>query len=48
MEYIPKPIEALALELGRLPSIGPKSAMRLAYHIAVMGAEDAKTLSEAI
>lgn len=48
MEYIPKPIEALALELGRLPSIGPKSAMRLAYYIAVMDKEAAKTLSEAI
>ena len=48
MEYIPKPIEALALELGRLPSIGPKSAMRLAYHIVDMNHEDARALSRAI
>lgn len=48
MEYIPKPIEALALELGRLPSIGPKSAMRLAYHIVSMEKEDAKALAEAV
>lgn len=48
MEYIPKPIEALALELGRLPSIGPKSAMRLAYHIVGMEHEEARALSQAI
>lgn len=48
MEYIPKPIEALALELGRLPSIGPKSAMRLAYYIVGMNHDDAKALADAV
>ncbi|MBQ9625211.1 MAG: recombination protein RecR [Clostridia bacterium] len=48
MDYIPKPIEALALELGRLPSIGPKSAMRLAYHIASGDKEQAKALANAV
>lgn len=48
MEYIPKPIEALALELGKLPSIGPKSAMRLAYHISSMDKEEARALATAV
>lgn len=48
MDYLPKPIEALALELGRLPSIGPKSALRMAYHIAAMGHDEAQALSKAV
>ncbi|CAI8013046.1 Recombination protein RecR [Geodia barretti] len=38
----------LISELHRLPGIGPKSAQRIAYHIAQMPAEDARTLTDAI
>ena len=48
MDYLPLPISRLALELGKLPSIGPKTALRLAYHIANMEEEDAVNLSKAI
>lgn len=48
MDYLPKPIEALALELGKLPSIGPKSALRLAYYIVSVDSDQAKALSDAI
>ncbi len=35
-------------ELHRLPGIGPKSAQRIAYHIAQMSDDDARNLAEAI
>ena len=38
----------LTEELRRLPGIGPKSAQRIAYYIAQMPAEEARSLSDAI
>lgn len=35
-------------ELRRLPGVGPKSAQRIAYYIAQMPAEEARSLSDAI
>lgn len=43
-----EPIAAMALELGKLPGIGPKSAQRLAYHIASMPLENVRALSVAL
>ncbi len=41
-------INRLIQELGRLPSIGPKSAQRLAYHLLRAPEEQTKLLAEAI
>ena len=41
-------IARMASELAHLPGIGPKSAQRLAYHIASMPLEDARQLATAI
>ncbi len=38
----------LTEELRRLPGVGPKSAQRIAYYIAQMPAEEARSLSDAI
>ena len=38
----------LVAELNRLPGVGPKSAQRIAYHIAQIPAEEARGLAEAI
>lgn len=38
----------LTEELRRLPGVGPKSAQRIAYHIAQMPPEEARSLSDAI
>lgn len=35
--FLPKAFEELVEELRRLPGIGPKTAQRLAYHLAVSG-----------
>ena len=45
---IAAPIAHLVEELDKLPSIGPKSAQRLAYFLVRMPEEQAKALSEAI
>jgi len=42
------PLQALVDELGRLPSIGPKSAQRIAFHLLKVAPEDAMRLAEAI
>ena len=42
------PLSLLIDELHRLPGIGPKSAQRIAYHIAQMSDDDARNLAEAI
>lgn len=42
------PIARLANELSRLKGIGPKTAMRLAYHIVDMQTQQALELSDAI
>ena len=48
MEYYSKQISQLIAELSSLPSIGTKSAQRLAFHILHMPKEDVKRLSETI
>ncbi len=42
------PIQDLVDELGRLPSIGPKSAARIAFHLLKVTKEDALRLAAAI
>ncbi|MCR5296541.1 MAG: recombination mediator RecR [Clostridiales bacterium] len=48
MSEIIEPIETMAAELHRLPGVGPKTAMRFAYHIASMSLEEVRALSVAI
>jgi len=48
MKYAPKPFERLVEALQALPSIGRKSAMRLAYHIVMDKNFSALQLSHAI
>jgi recombination protein RecR len=43
-----RPVERLITELSRLPSIGPKSAQRIAFHIVRGRKEDALGLAEAL
>ena len=43
-----EPIHTLASRLARLPGIGNKSALRLAYHILDMSEDGAKELADAI
>ena len=45
---IPQTLKKLIFELNKLPSIGERSAFRIAYHILSKSKEDAKSLSEAI
>jgi recombination protein RecR len=42
------PIQDLVDELGRLPSIGPKSAQRIAFYLLKIAKEDALRLAHAI
>lgn len=48
MGYIAGPLADLIRELEKLPTIGPKTAARLAYHLLAASREDAEALSEAI
>ena len=48
MGYYPKTLERLVLELAKLPSIGEKSAQRLAFHIINLSDEEISSLSEAL
>ncbi len=43
-----RPVERLINELSKLPSIGPKSAQRIAFHIVRGRPDDARALSEAL
>lgn len=43
-----RPVERLITELSKLPSIGPRSAQRIAFHIIRGKEEDALGLSEAL
>lgn len=43
-----RPLAALYEQLRRLPGVGSKTAMRLAYHIIDMPAEDVRQLAEAL
>ena len=48
MDQLPPALEQLVQELSRLPSVGPKTAQRLAFHILRASGEDATALAEAI
>ena len=48
MSALPDPLVRLVEELQRLPGIGPKSALRLAFHVLKTPREDAERLCEAI
>ena len=48
MEFFPQAMQQLIRELSRLPSIGEKSATRLAYYIITQGRGHADALSEAV
>ena len=43
-----RPVERLITELSKLPSIGPKSAQRIAFHVVRGKPDDAKALAEAL
>ena len=43
-----RPVERLITELSKLPSIGPKSAQRIAFHIVRSKPDDAYGLAEAL
>ncbi|WP_119069472.1 recombination mediator RecR [Rubrobacter indicoceani] len=43
-----RPVEKLITELAKLPSIGPRSAQRIAFHIVRSREEDALGLAEAL
>jgi recombination protein RecR len=45
---LPEPLVRLVEQLQRLPGIGPKSALRLAFHILRNTREDAERLVEAV
>jgi len=43
-----EPIAAMTLELSKLPGIGPKTAQRLAYHLASRPQEEVRALAVAL
>ena len=43
-----RPVERLITELSKLPSIGPKSAQRIAFHVVRSRPDDARSLAEAL
>jgi recombination protein RecR len=45
---MPDPLARLIGELSRLPSIGPKTATRLAHHLLKVPKEEARALAESI
>lgn len=47
MEY-PGPLARLIAELSKMPTVGPKTAQRLAFHIMRLPAEEAQALAEAV
>lgn len=48
MEQFPKALQSLVHELGRLPTIGQKSAQRLALHLLKTDEEQARQLAAAL
>ena len=48
MRYYAKPLSKLISELGKLPGIGGKSAMRLAFHILSMSDKEVEDIANAI
>jgi recombination protein RecR len=47
MEY-PGPLARLIDELSKMPTVGPKTAQRLAFHILRLSPEEARALADAI
>ncbi len=43
-----RPVERLITELSKLPSIGPKSAQRIAFHVVRGRPDDARALADAL
>ncbi|MBA4115104.1 MAG: recombination protein RecR, partial [Rubrobacter sp.] len=43
-----RPVERLITELSKLPSIGPKSAQRIAFHVVRSRPDDARSLADAL
>lgn len=43
-----RPVERLISELSKLPSIGPKSAQRIAFHVVRGKPDDARALADAL
>ena len=48
MDQLPPALEQLIQELSRLPSVGPKTAQRLAFHILRVPDDEALALADAI
>lgn len=48
MDHLAPPLSALIAELEKLPTIGPKTAARLAFYLLSASKEDAQALSRAI
>lgn len=48
MPALPEPLQRLAAALGQLPGIGPRSAERLALHLAQRDAESVRQLAGAL
>src|SRR5437879_13925352 len=48
MAELPRALEQLARELSRLPSVGPKTAQRLAFHVLRADRAQAEALAQAI
>lgn len=48
MAIYARPVERLITELSKLPSIGPKSAQRIAFHVVRGNNDDALGLAEAL
>lgn len=48
MDFLAAPLSALIGELEKLPTIGPKTAARLAFYLLSASKEDAQALSRAI
>ncbi len=48
MEYLAPPLSTLILALEKLPTIGPKTAARLAFYLLSASKEEAEALSRAI
>lgn len=48
MDYLAAPLSALIGELEKLPTIGPKTAARLAFHLLNVSRDEAAALSRAI
>jgi recombination protein RecR len=47
MEY-PGPLARLIAELSKMPTVGPKTAQRLAFHILRLSNEEARALADAV